>query len=405
MYNRHIIARRRVRMTKKVGFMLLSIAAATTMMAQDYTNSVTVTGGGYSPMNKEWIDDAWTLGARLGLIEGDTHGLELEYDFINNVDLDNSKGDGDTYGNQIFANYLYHFQDQSEKLRPYLLAGLGYETWTANELDDGGVGAIGAGIKYAVNEWLNLRAEVKDVIRFDDGGQTLAYTAGILIPFGEVEKAAPVAAAPLTSLDSDEDGVIDTKDKCPNTPMGTIVDDNGCPVTTDSDGDGVIDPLDNCPNSKTNQVDENGCPLDTDKDGVPDYLDQCPNTPPKFKVDAQGCTIGVTLYFHFPFDSAEIPSNEFMDVDRVAEFMKKHPEVTAILEGHTDSTGPAAYNMKLSERRADSVRKALIERGIDASRLKVEAFGETKPIAPNDTEEGRAKNRRVEVVLVPGKGQ
>ncbi len=393
-------------MTKRLGMVLLSIAAASTMMAQDYTNSVTVTGGGYSPLDKEWIDDAWTLGARLGLIEGDTHGLELEYDFINNVDLDRSQGDGDTYGNQLFANYLYHFKDQSESLRPYLLAGVGYENWTNSDLDDGGVGAVGAGIKYAVNEWLNLRAEVKDVIRFDDGGNTLAYMAGFMIPFGTPAAAAPVAAAaPLTSLDSDGDGIIDSKDKCPNTPAGTIVDKNGCPDMTDSDGDGVIDALDNCPNSKTNQVDENGCPLDTDKDGVPDYIDQCPNTPAKFKVDSKGCTIGVTLYLHFPFNSAKIPANEVMDVDRVAEFLKKHPEVTAILEGHTDSTGPAAYNMELSKRRAEAVKKALVERGIDASRLKVEAYGETKPIAPNDTEEGRAKNRRVEVVLVPGKGQ
>ncbi|WP_201353322.1 OmpA family protein [Hydrogenimonas urashimensis] len=393
-------------MTKRLGMVLLSIAAASSMMAQDYTNSVTVTGGGYSPLNKEWIDDAWTLGARLGLIEGDTHGLEVEYDFINNVDLDKNEGTGDTYGNQVFANYLYHFKDQSESLRPYLLAGVGYENWTNGQLDDGGVGAIGAGLKYAVNEWLNLRAEVKDVIRFDDGGNTLAYVAGFMIPFGTPAAAAPVAAAaPLTSLDSDGDGVIDTKDKCPHTPAGTIVDENGCPDTKDSDGDGVIDVLDNCPNSKTNQVDENGCPLDTDKDGVPDYIDQCPNTPPNFHVDAKGCTIGVTLHLNFPFDSAKIPAQETMDVDRIAEFLKKHPKVTAVIEGHTDSTGPADYNMKLSKRRAEAVKKALVERGIDASRLTVKAYGETKPIAPNDTEEGRAKNRRVEVVLVPGKGQ
>jgi len=398
-------------MTKKIGMMLLSIAAAGTLMAQDYQNSVSVMGGGYSPLDNEWIDDAWTLGARLGLIEGDTHGLELEYDFINQVDLDKSKGTGDTYGNQIFANYLYHFKDQSEALRPYLIGGVGYETWTNGALKDGGVGAVGAGIKYAVNEWLNLRAEVKDVIRFDDGGNTLAYTAGIMIPFNKPEAAAPVAAAAaaapvaLTSLDSDGDGVIDTKDKCPNTPMGTIVDANGCPVTTDSDGDGVIDPLDQCPNTKTTLVDENGCPLDTDGDGVPDYLDQCPNTPPGFKVDAQGCTIGVTLYIHFPFNSAKIPADDYKDIDRIAEFMKKHPDVTAVLKGYTDSVGPASYNLKLSEMRAKAVAKALEERGIDASRLTAKGFGESNPIASNDTPEGRAKNRRVEVDLIPGKGQ
>lgn len=394
-------------MTKKLGMALLSIAAAGTLMAQNYTNSVTATVGGYSPIdNKEYIDDALTLGARLGLIEGDTHGLELEYDFINKVDLDKDAGTGKTYANQIFANYLYHFKDQSAKLRPYLLAGVGYENWTNSQLDDGGVGALGAGLKYAVNEWLNLRAEVKDVIRFTDGGNTLAYTAGVMIPFGTpAVAAAPVAAAPVTNLDSDGDGVIDSKDKCPNTPSGTVVDENGCPVTTDSDGDGVIDPLDSCPNSKTTLVDANGCPLDTDADGVPDYLDQCPNTPKGFKVDKNGCTIGVTLYIHFPFNSAKIPANETMDIDKVAEFMKKHPEVTAILEGHTDSIGSAAYNLKLSKMRAEAVAKALIARGIDASRLTVVGKGEADPIASNDTPEGRAKNRRVEVILKPGKGQ
>ncbi|WP_353662711.1 OmpA family protein [Hydrogenimonas sp. SS33] len=393
-------------MKKRIGALLLSVAAAGTLMAQDYTNSVTATVGGYSPMNKEFTDDALSLGARLGLIEGDTHGLELEYDFINNVDLDKSQGKGDTYGNQIFANYLYHFKDQSAKLRPYLLGGVGYENWTNSRLDDGGVGAVGAGIKYAVNEWLNLRAEVKDVIRFDDGGQSLAYTAGVMIPFGSVEKAAPVAAAaPLTNLDSDADGVIDSKDKCPHTPSGTVVDENGCPVTTDSDGDGVIDPLDNCPNSKTTQVDENGCPIDTDMDGVPDYLDQCPNTPKGFKVDKNGCTVGVTLHLNFPFNSAKIPASDMKKVERVAEFMKKHPDVTAKLKGYTDSIGSEAYNLKLSERRANAVKKALIKLGIDASRLSAKGYGEADPVASNDTPEGRAQNRRVEVVLVPGKGQ
>ncbi len=397
-------------MKRKLSMLLFSAAAAATLMAQPYTNSVTATVGGYSPIdNKEYIDDALTLGARFGLIESDTHGLELEYDFINDVDLDKDAGTGKTYGNQIFANYLYHFKNQSAKMRPYLLAGVGYENWTNSQLEDGGIGALGGGLKYAVNKWLNLRAEIKDVIRFTDGGNTLAYTAGMMIPFGTVAvtspAAKPVVAAAITNLDRDGDGVIDSKDKCPATPSGSIVDENGCPINVDSDNDGVIDPLDNCPDSKTTLVDADGCPLDTDADGVPDYRDQCPNTPKGFKVDQSGCTIGVTLHINFPYNSAKIPANETAEIDRVAEFMKKHPYVTAIVEGHTDSIGSAAYNLKLSKLRAEAVAKALIERGISASRLTVIGKGESEPIASNDTPEGRALNRRVEVILKPGQGQ
>ena len=324
-------------------------------------------------MSKEAIDSSWTAGVRLGLIETDTHAFELEYDFLGKADLKKEIGTGKSYGNEFFGNYLYHFQPQGEVLRPYLLGGVGYETWTSGEMRKGGLGAVGAGIKYALSEVVQLRAEVKDVIRLRDGGQTLAYSVGLSMPFGKVPASAPLSENPLSmnSLDSDSDGVVDGRDKCPDTPIGSIVDDHGCAVEKDSDGD-----------------------------GVPDSIDQCPHTPAGYHVDQQGCAIGVTLYLHFPFDSAKIPASEFKTLEDVASYLKSHPKVTATLEGHTDNVGTEAYNLRLSKRRAVSVQKALIQRGIDASRLSVRAYGESRPAVSNATPEGRAKNRRVEVVIV-----
>jgi OOP family OmpA-OmpF porin len=91
-------------------------------------------------------------------------------------------------------------------------------------------------------------------------------------------------------LDSDGDGIPDYTDLCPNTPKGVEVDEYGCPF--DLDGDGVPDYLDKCPNTPHDvEVDKNGCPLDEDLDGVPDYLDQCPGTPPGAQVDDKGCEL------------------------------------------------------------------------------------------------------------------
>ncbi|NPA30137.1 MAG: OmpA family protein [Epsilonproteobacteria bacterium] len=372
-------------MKKSATFLLLGLLAAGTLSAQEYKNSLSAMLGGYSPLDNEWVDDTFAVGARLGLIESDTHGLEVEWDFLTKTDVDPEAGTGKSYGNYVMASYLYHFAPQSEALRPYLIGGVGYETWTNGDLTDDGVAAVGAGVKYALNQTLHLRAEVRDVIRFDDGGNSLLYMVGLSVPFNafgtsksQASTAEPkeTAVAPLGSLDADEDGVLDSRDKCPDTPMGTIVDENGCPMPKDSDGDGVVD-------------------------GV----DQCPNTPAGFKVDAQGCAVGVTLYLHFPFDSAVIPTDELTDVKKVAKFMQKHPQVTAELDGHTDSIGTEAYNMKLSIRRAKAVERALVKYGVSKDRLSVKGFGESRPIAPNDTEEGRAKNRRVEVILIPGEGQ
>jgi OOP family OmpA-OmpF porin len=206
-------------------------------------------------------------------------------------------------------------------------------------------------------------------------------------------------------LDSDGDGVPDDLDKCPGTPKGVAVDATGCPI--DSDGDGVPDKLDKCPNTpKGVKVDQHGCPLDSDGDGVPDYLDKCPGTPRGVPVDEHGCPPeGITVLGDewmvkgavlFSVDKWKLtPAGEEIMV-RAADFLKKNPQWVVEIQGHTDSAGPQAWNMTLSQRRADAVKEHLISLGVAADRLLATGYGSAEPLAPNDTAEGRAKNRRVD---------
>ena len=215
-------------------------------------------------------------------------------------------------------------------------------------------------------------------------------------------------------LDSDGDGVPDYLDKCPNTPKGVKVDANGCPL--DSDGDGVPDYLDKCADTPAGvKVDASGCPLDSDGDGVPDYLDKCPNTPKGVQVDADGCPIkkektviikheieSVVLSgdANFEFNKAALLPNAYPVLDSLVSTMKKHTEYKWEIAGYTDGIGSVNYNLKLSERRAQSVVDYLVSKGVNSSNLKVVGYGKDNPVATNSTPEGRSMNRRVEIKIL-----
>ena len=140
-------------------------------------------------------------------------------------------------------------------------------------------------------------------------------------------------------------------------------------------------------------------PMDSDGDGVTDDKDQCPNTPKGATVDARGCWTYAAVVL-FGFDSAEIKTDAHPMLDEAVVILKKNPAIKVEVDGHTDNVGPAAYNVKLSERRANSILKYFVDNGVEAERLTVKGFGLTKPAASNDTKEGRAKNRRVELTPV-----
>jgi len=144
-------------------------------------------------------------------------------------------------------------------------------------------------------------------------------------------------------------------------------------------------------------------PTDSDGDGVPDSADQCPGTPPGVEVDANGCPIEkkepVVLHgVKFEFDSAQLTPQATNRLDNVTSALDASQEVRFSIAGHTDSTGSAAYNQKLSERRAQAVKDYLVQHGVNRNRItSINGYGESRPIADNDTKAGRAKNRRVEL--------
>ncbi|GJM12107.1 MAG: porin [Pseudohongiella sp.] len=146
---------------------------------------------------------------------------------------------------------------------------------------------------------------------------------------------------------------------------------------------------------------------DSDGDGVPDSRDRCPNTPRNLAVDADGCPIPVEevatveLMVNFDFDRSEVKPEYFSEIEEVADFMARFPDIDIELEGHTDSRGTEAYNLGLSDRRVAAVRQVMIDRfNVAPNRVSSRGFGESQPIASNDTDAGRAQNRRVMTVIV-----
>jgi OOP family OmpA-OmpF porin len=214
--------------------------------------------------------------------------------------------------------------------------------------------------------------------------------------------------------DTDGDGIPDDIDACPTEPEDHKEPDpgDGCPALSDRDGDGIPDQYDKCPDvpeDKDGIDDLDGCPEDdADNDGIPDTQDACPKEPgqpdpdpkrngcPRF-IHLEGGMVRVMQQVHFATGSATILADSFPMLMEIAQLLKANPTIKRMrVEGHTDSHGGADYNLDLSKRRAASVRTWLVEHGIESGRLESEGYGLTRPIQTNDTDEGRAANRRVE---------
>ncbi|MCQ0110912.1 Thrombospondin type 3 repeat-containing protein [Zhouia amylolytica] len=337
----------------------------------------------------------------------------------------------------IDGTIKYNFFEET-KLDPFVEVGGGY-TW----IDELGAGTLngGLGLNFWFTENLGLTAQSSYKHSFEDRlTPHFQHMVGISIKFGgtdsdgdgiyDKDDACPEVAG-LEAFngcpDSDGDGIEDSKDACPNEAGPAEL--NGCP---DSDGDGVADKDDACPNTaglkelngcpdrdgdgvadKDDQCPDvagpastNGCP-DRDGDGVLDKDDRCPDT--AGTVANQGCpevTEAVQKALNdyaktilFDTGKSTIKAESEKVLNDIIDILKEYPNSKFHIEGHTDSTGSDALNMRLSKERANAVESYLESNGISADRLTSEGYGETKPIASNSTRDGRRQNRRVEINL------
>lgn len=220
--------------------------------------------------------------------------------------------------------------------------------------------------------------------------------------------------------DNDLDGIPDILDKASNDAedFDGFEDEDGVP-DPDNDNDGIIDAADSClnvPEDHDGFEDNNGCPeYDNDNDTIPDSIDQCPNWPEDFNdyMDHDGCPDekpepppyqkGETVLLkgiNFASNSAELTTQSYAVLEEQIKILQNYPELEIEIRGYTDSIGDWYYNQLLSEQRAHAVKRYLISRGIDSSRIRAVGYGERNPIAPNTSKAGRAANRRIEFVRI-----
>ena len=324
---------------------------------------------------------------------------------------------------------------------PYLLIGGGY-TW----MDDLDTAALNGGV--GMNFWfndivgLNLESKLRQTFESDLTAQ-FQHSLGVVFKMGgkdtdgdgvyDKNDACPdvFGLAEFNGCpDSDNDGIIDSEDACPN--VAGLAEFNGCP---DTDGDGIADKDDRCPNEKGTKANK-GCP-DADGDGVVDLDDKCPNVAgpaanngcPWPDADGDGVfdkddkcinvpgpasnagcplvtdevletlkELARTVYFDT--GKSTFKSETLGRLDIAYGILSKYTTQKFHIEGHTDSTGSDALNLRLSKERANAVREYFVSKGFPSANLTSEGYGESQPVDTNKTRAGRAVNRRVEIKLV-----
>ncbi|GAB4192750.1 MAG: OmpA family protein [Wenzhouxiangellaceae bacterium] len=323
--------------------------------------------GGWSSLDGDRgnIDDAAVFGLGIGRFLTPNFSVDLEFDHIStDISALPAGFDDDFDLNSLGVIGRYHFLTQESMARPYLLAGIGA---TDHSGDFSGSTDLyltaGAGIRFEFTDHLSARLQA--AYRYDsddsrlvrrDGFDDVLVTAGLSYAFGDKPRAAPPpkpqppppAPAPRPEPtpqpvdgDDDRDGVRNSRDRCPNTRAGAVVDLDGCEVQE--------------------------------------------------KIDLPGV--------QFEFDSARLTAKSLAILNEAAALLNHHSKIKVEVGGHTDSVGSDSYNQQLSERRAAAVRQYLIDKGVSADRMTSRGYGEDRPVASNETDAGRAQNRRTELVI------
>lgn len=350
------------------------LLSATTVFAQsDYDDRWYVSGfGGFAELDSDraGVDNSGIFGIGLGKFVSENVSLEIEADRVD-ADFSAPIAQFDTEFNAkslgIFGRY--HFLDPDSDIRPYFGFGIG---GTYRDAFDNGfvpgdkdtsiyISPV-VGLKFNLSDKFGARLQA--AWRNDLGNETaigqnrfndFLFTAGVTYSFGTRTVTAPPAPTPP-----------------PPAPARPA---------------------------------PGPCDLDDDNDGVPNCRDKCANTCSGAEVDAEGCEVKLIIDLpnvNFAFDKAILTSSSNAILDDAAVTLQRHSRVNIEVAGHTDSIGTEAYNLDLSDRRSAVVRDYLIGKGVSAGRMASRGYGESRPVAGNDTSAGRAQNRRTELVITSG---
>lgn len=384
-------------LTKFVFFVVVcALLSVSNAFAESQVGAITLTPTvGYHLIDGGMdLDNAGAFGLGVGYNFTPHWSLEADLRYTPTETTGKNKTDIDIWTASLGG--VYHLNTNTE-LTPYLSMGAGVMSYVpdSGSNDEDYFGYYGGGVKYALSNSVDLRLDARHLLdyRSDDSFSThdnepnwrhhLQTMVGLTFQLGgqdpEIEeKRVPATSAEVAKpSDADHDGIFTPLDLCPETPPGV-------------------------------RVNADGCPADSDADGVEDYRDACVDTPQGVEVDSKGCPVHVekviflTRDITFGFDKDKVTPFHYKELARVAEVIDTYPRYTVLVEGHADDRGTVEYNQALSERRAESVKEALIEKyGIDAARINTIGFGLNRPISGNTTAEERMKNRRVEITIHP----
>jgi OmpA-OmpF porin, OOP family len=350
-----------------------ALLAATLLGANGNNYEISAMGGYTIPSDGQYLDDYGT------------YGVEIQYNGVESPikpELSFFYGNGDyKYDNgstKVFRtslNGLYSF-DNKEAVTPFLKIGGGYESLSnrASGNRDGFFADVAMGLKFEMTKAVSMKVEAIKMFKHNDGtsANNLLLVAGLTFAFGDngEQKSTFVSTTEPESV---------------NTPM--VIVEKTVEITKSTQTTTVTEPIAAI------------TPIDSDQDGVLDSNDRCPNTTIGFRVDEYGCPLTATINDHFVFNSDHIDSTAASEIRAFVIFMKENPLYKATITGHTDSIGTPENNQIVSVRRAENVRKSLIDQGIAPERLTAVGKGESMPIMSNMLKAGRAENRRIEVDL------
>jgi OOP family OmpA-OmpF porin len=284
--------------------------------------------------------------------------IGAQYSHLSNFKYANTDTSTDIYRYGLNATYELNY----ENISPYLTAGIGREhvDYTINHNDSATYVKMGVGIKYYLSDNFNIQTEISDYSKISNHRHDVTITAGLGYIFGDKKE----------NLDKDFDGVLNSVDKCPNTPRNTQVDSNGCKI--------IKIQIERPPVFKL----------------VPQIQKQETKAIQEVKVEKI-----FELIINFDFSKTDVKIDYNSKIRDLIAVLKAYPNAKIELSGHTDDIATKKFNQELSEKRAKKVANILSSNGIESSRISTIGYGENRPIASNDTEENRSKNRRVEIKI------